>query len=437
MNHVSVIRTTIYTVVMILCCIIFTACNTGKGSTTFSGRLIDVEGKPIAGHIITLYPVQMSENGSVYYQPIMTIAASPGFLTARTDSNGNFTFTGEIDPGMIRLGLLPPKLLNSIRKPDFNVTEYRPEYELVSVKIGVMTFYEDEHGQGSMTFALQTNRKIENAVVIARPEMWIQGKIQFRDKKPLSEASITFKVQSKKQDNSDASSYGDRFRTTDAKGNFILGLFYHNEPLLYKVSVEYQGLSAESRDILIQGGTQYKNLTLTLNGDSNDIPDDPKPPEQPTFPGMVQFPVKLTPDQWIVNPANGHAYTEIICENLEAAKEQAASERAYLVAINDEVEQNWLSGVFGNKLYWIGLNKTDNEGSWHWDNGDPLTYSNWGPEDRFSDEFFLKREKAAAVMTFVDGEWHAVAQDDLFWDVTKRALLEKDNPRIGTPSEDR
>ena len=438
MNHLKTIYSASRALILLICCTIVAACNTSENTTTFSGRLLDVEGKPISGHVVTLYPVEMSDRGSAIFEPITSLVASPEFLTARTNRNGAFTFTQEINPGMIRLGLLPPKFLDNIRKSDFKETDLRSEYHLVSVKIGVMTFYADDiHGAGSTTFSLQTDRRIQNAVVIARPEMWIQGKIVLADRKPLANATVMFKLQSREQGKSGSSRYSDRLHVTDAKGHFTYGLFYHSQPTFYKMSIEYQGLSAASKEFLIKGGTRYKGLILTLNGDSSAIPDDPKPPKPPQMLGMIALPEKLTPEQWIVNPANGHAYTKILCENLEAAKNQAAAEGAYLVALNDEDEKNWVSGVFGNELYWIGLHKTENAEQWQWDSGEPLTYTNWGPKDRFPSHILSDGEKHAGVMTFVDGEWHAVDPDDLFWSVTKMALLEKDDWRTGTTAEDR
>ena len=438
MNHLKVMHSASRILTLWVCCLTLAACHNSENTATFSGRLLDVNGKPISGHLVTLYPVEMSDRGSAIFEPMVTIATSPGFLTARTNRNGAFTFTQEINPGMIRLRLLPPKFLDNIRKPDFKEADLRSEYHLVSVKIGVMTFYADDiHGAGSTTFSLQTDRRIQNAVVIARPEMWIQGRIVLADRKPLANATVMFKLQSREQGKSGSSRYGDSLQITDAKGNFTYGLFYHSQPTFYKMSIEYQGLSAASEEFLIKGGTRYKGLVLTLNGDSSAIPDDPKPPKPPQMLGMIAPPEKLTPEQWIVNPANGHAYTKILCENLEAAEDQAASERAYLVAINDEDEQNWVSGVFGNELYWIGLHKTENAEQWQWDSGEPLTYTNWGPKDRFPSHILSAGEKHAGIMTFVDGEWYAVAADDLFWNVTKMALLEKDDWRTGTTAEDR
>ena len=419
--------------------ITLSACNTDSNSATFSGRLIDVEGKPISGHVVTLYPVEMSENGSAIYQPLPTTVTSADFLTDRTERNGYFKIREHINPGMIRIGLIPPKVLDKIHKHDFKEYDLKIEYSVISVKIGELTFYGDRSGQNSTTFSfsLKTERKIQNAVITARPEMWIEGKIMFADKKPLTDVPVTFKIQSRQEDKDGGSIYGDRIQETDGKGRFSLSLFFHSEPRLYMVTVEFQGLSAISKEFRINGGERYKGLVLTLNEDSKDIPDEPKPSDPVHFPGMVEIPTRLKPEQWIVNPANGHAYAKILCESFEVAKAQAKSESAYLVTINDEGEQKWLSGVFGYRLYWIGLHRDENENVWQWNNGDSLTYTNWGPKDRFTSDILSDGEKQAGVMSFVDGEWHAVGHGDLFWDVTKMAILEKDDVNVVTPSEDR
>lgn len=422
---------------LILCCVGIFSCYTQENAATFSGKLIDVEGKPISGHNIILYPVEMSESGSVYYEPLPTIVLSQDYLTARTDRTGNFTIKGNINSGMIRLGLIPPKVLEKLRKQDFKEYDLKTEYNLISVKIGEMTFFGDGHGSDSTTFSLQTERKVQNAVITARQEMWIEGKIVFADGIPLTNAHVKFKLQYRQHDKKPGGTYGDRIQETDTKGRFSLSLFYHSEPKLYTVSVEYQELSATSKEFRINGSECYKGLLLELNGESKDIPEEPKPPEPVHFPGRIQLPTKLTPEQWIVNPDNGHAYAKILCENFQAAKDRATSESAHLVAINNEAEQMWLSGVFGYRLYWIGLHKVGNEVEWQWHNGDTLTYTNWEPKDRFTSDVLSDGKKQGCVMSFVDGEWQAVGPGDLFWDVTKMAILEKDDISIGTPSEDR
>lgn len=434
-------QNTYYVVVSVIIllgyCITLSGCSTDNNSAAFSGRLIDVEGKPISKHVVILYPVEMLEAGSAIYEPLPTKVTSKNTLTDQTDKNGYFKIKGRFNPNMIRIGLIPPKVLNKIRKHDFKEYDLKIEYSVISVNIGELTFYGDRSSSDSTTFSIQTERKIQNAVITARPEMWIEGKIVFADKKPLADVPVTFKIQSQQQDKDRGSSYGDRIHNMDAKGNFLLDLSFHSEPKLYMVSVEYQELSATSKEFLIRGGERYDGLILKLNGDSTDIPDIPKPPEPVYFPGRIQIPTKLSPEQWIVNPVNGHAYARVLCESFEAAKAQAKSESAYLATINDKTEQKWLSSVFGYRLYWIGLHRHETENKWMWENGEQLTYTNWGPTNRFSTDFLSEGEKRAGVMTFVDGEWHAIAPGDLFWDVTKMAIFEKDDASIGTPSEDK
>lgn len=128
---------------------------------------------------------------------------------------------------------------------------------------------------------------------------------------------------------------------------------------------------------------------------------------------------------WAVNPENGHAYIKVWCRDLEHAQDRATAEGAHLVAINDEAEQQWLLGLFGNHLYWIGLSDSEKEGEWVWQNGDLLTYRNWGSTYSFPRSTLSPEEKDSAVMTFVNGQWHAVGPGDLLWRTTKMAILEK------------
>ena len=415
----------------------FNACDSQNSATTFSGKLVDENWNPIRGHIVTLYPIEMSENGSAIFKPLMTIAASPEFLTAKTDNNGDFTFKGPIKSGMKRMGLIPSELLGDILKGELPDHDSKMEYELVTVKIGPMTINKSPMGVGLTTFSLQADKNIKDVIITARANMWIEGKVRFANKKLLADAPVLFKIQSRLEDKTGGSKYNDQFHKTDKKGNFRFDLFYHDQPKFYKVSVEYQGLTAASKEFRILGGSHHKGLVLTLNGNSSDIPENPELSQQQPLPGMLPLPSETTPEEWIINPENGHAYVIIICESIEAARAQAATEGAYLVAINDEAEQKWLSGVFGYELYWIGLHKTEEDTEWKWSNGDSLTYTNWGPKERFQPDYITGSKKTAAVMTFVGGEWHAIASDDLFWNVTKWALLEKDNLHLGTTEENR
>ena len=139
---------------------------------------------------------------------------------------------------------------------------------------------------------------------------------------------------------------------------------------------------------------------------------------------------------WAVNPANGHGYIKIWCRSLEDARDRAAAEDAHLVAINDKAEQEWLLGLFGNHLYWIGLSDAKKEGEWVWQNGEPLIYENWGAKHSFPRSTLSPEKKNNAVMTFVNGQWHAVGPGDLLWRMTKQAILEKTDVYGNSPPKE-
>ena len=59
-----------------------------------------------------------------------------------------------------------------------------------------------------------------------------------------------------------------------------------------------------------------------------------------------------------------------------------------------------------------------------WDNGEPITYENWIPDDFFSEASDVGG-RDYAVMTFFDGKWYAVGPNSAVRGMTKEAILEK------------
>ena len=88
------------------------------------------------------------------------------------------------------------------------------------------------------------------------------------------------------------------------------------------------------------------------------------------------------PQEWIINPANGHGYM-VIEEKLEwrQAEDIAKTLGGHLVTINDQEENSWLINVLisnfsTTQLLWIGLYQQNN-GEHKWINEEPITYTNW------------------------------------------------------------
>ena len=78
------------------------------------------------------------------------------------------------------------------------------------------------------------------------------------------------------------------------------------------------------------------------------------------------------------NPSTGHFYELTpALGDVQAARSYAQSVGGHLVTIEDAAEQAWLEATFpGN--HWIGLSDSMLEGSFVWDGGQPLGYTNWG-----------------------------------------------------------
>ena len=98
-------------------------------------------------------------------------------------------------------------------------------------------------------------------------------------------------------------------------------------------------------------------------------------------------------------------------------------EGAYLVAINDAAEQQWLERVFSPMQTLIGLSDIEEEGQWQWHSGEPVTYTNWAkyePEDTDKgDEDY--------VILMGDNKWMDIGPRNVRWRFIQDVLLEKED----------
>ena len=435
MNHLKFTHVAyLIGIVMVLSLIASAPCIAQNG-TTLSGTVLDTEEKPIAGFAIGLLQ---------------------GSLISKTDEKGAFTFTN-VPAGPIQIAI-PAQQSKENEEPIFN---FEADNEIVSIKIRGITLYQDMRPPfGGIKFGVKSGSHVKDVAVTVRPRARIRAKVVFKDGKPLTNASMSLVVEGNGRSSGGA--------TTDSEGYFVHYIDNNDVAAHHTVTVKYKGLSAKSEQFLLEAGARYDDLVLTLDGNvppaapqTESLPkalDKSTPLEKPTRTQTnrsvptnkrqvniqeVEVEPRVTnakptnpvrqmrppweKDAWAVNPANGHAYKKIRCESLDEARDRAAAEGASLLAINDEAEQQWISGLFGNYLYWIGLSDAENEGEWVWQNGEPLTYTNWGPKHSFPRSPLSPEKKDSAVMTFANGQWHAVGPGDLFWRMTKMAILEKSN----------
>ncbi len=101
---------------------------------------------------------------------------------------------------------------------------------------------------------------------------------------------------------------------------------------------------------------------------------------------------------------NGHYYYYATpASSWSAAEAQAVALGGHLVAINDAAEQAALVGAFGGTdTLWIGLTDAASEGTFHWSNGDAVTYTNWnaGEPNNSGNEDFVAMNWGSA------GKWN-------------------------------
>ena len=376
---------TLLTVLIVLSFAFVSDITAEEKDATLSGRVITAEGEPVAGASIML---QMS--------------------TAETDSEGRFTFT-KITPSQTRLRVL--------RNPMMAKGSFWPNHTKVrAIKFGSVTFYpHDFHDTSrSATFAIEPGTDIKDVEVIMERQLIVRGRIVFKNGEPLANMSLKINIDHLGLDGTSGDFGFNRPVQTDADGNFVHAT---NTPGIYVMTLSHRGLSAASEPFIVEVGQPDERMVLTLDGNVTDL--FVRPPEEPKrqrrhYPSNIAY----VPGVWIINPANGHAYKWIDCEDREDAQAQAAAEQAHLVTITSESEQIWLEAVFGHGPYWIGLTDIAEEGEWQWETGEPVTYTNWKEPDE--DHQFLREPPAFLKFLGVKGE-------DQFREEDERDFLEEDH----------
>ena len=217
-------------------------------AATFSGRVVDETGKPIANLRLALPAFRVTT---------LQDQDEPVFLPTQqgeTNEDGEFSISDITSPS-VKLMLLP---------------QPAPDYELRSAKIEGMTFYVDQYRSrfGGLTFAIVHGADVKDVEITVHPRMRIRGRVVSANGTPFRNARVDLRVERRDIDGTGGGGGGGTTQL-DENGYFVR---YLDEPAYYIVSVAYQGQSAESEQILIEDGQRYDDLVITL-----DVEPSPEP----------------------------------------------------------------------------------------------------------------------------------------------------------------
>ena len=375
--------------------------------TTFSGRVIDEAGNPIAECGIAIRPVVDGNGAWFVIRERNHLVADAAPFHAESDADGRFTISTAIDAPVL-LSLFPPRKSGN---------------RILKTQIQGLFLYPSGMMERGVVFATSPGRHIENIEVrVQQPH--IRGKVQYTDGTPIVNTKVRLRLRTVSLHGNSSS---DRSARTDAEGYFT----YYAErdlegPTFYMISVAYQGQTVNVKPITLRPGDQTHNVVFTFD----DMRVSPLRPRRVGFANTPAPTANSRPiassnlqDVWVICPENGHAYKRIQCDDWIEAQDQAAAEGGYLVTINDETEQKWLQSVLGGQPSWIGLNDIAQEGQWIWDNGEPLTYTNWGLQE--PGDTSIGEEDYVILGT--SGKWEDFGPGHGGISLIRTALIEKEN----------
>ena len=221
----------------------------GGDTASFSGRVIDGDGDPVAGLALIIQSRKVDDNtGTRTYGPD---------LEAETDDAGHFSIT-DIPLGEFQFTLAPEY---------WNGLPFMTEYQLLSVKIGAFTYHPSDLFPPAFTqdtLSITPGVRIENVEVTVRLRARVRAKVVFTNGTPLANKEIRINIKTRDLHGDGSGSIGATLQT-DAQGYFIQYVD-RGRATSYTVSVEYKGLSTTSEKFVLNVGERREDLILKLSG---------------------------------------------------------------------------------------------------------------------------------------------------------------------------
>ena len=218
-------------------------------TASFSGRVVDEDGNPVAGLALIVRPREIdNETGVQTDGPAMEV---------ETDDAGHFSITN-IHPGEFQFMLAP----------DYHtIPSFEREYQLLSVKIGNFAYHPNNLFPSPFTqttFSMTAGARVENVEVTVRLRMRIRAKIVLADGTPLANKEVRISIKTRDLHGDGSGSIGATLQT-DAQGYFIQYVD-RGRATSYTVLVEYKGFSATSEKFVLKVGERREDLILKLSG---------------------------------------------------------------------------------------------------------------------------------------------------------------------------
>lgn len=433
--------------------------------SSISGKVVDTNGKPIAGFTFIIQPTVIQNGFANPRAPMMLRqhfihppnTGNPGAIQrtltkVETDENGNFSATN-IPTGAIQIipfsesnrinfdrpALnLPPELQhlrirNVQRGVIINPNESKTK--ILTIQLNKVTFFypvqQPPFEMSLFTFGVESGVNLENVKITVEKRLKFRVRIVYADGTPLANSQAELNIRFRGGEFGSGGGNKTIKCSTDAEGYFTHDT---DKPGIYILSIKHKTLSGAVGPFILKNDLEPDNLVIKLDGNT----EDNRPNLSRIFGGERNSqPINQQKSVWIINPFNGHAYKRINCKNWHHAQRIAIKEGAHLVSINDEEEQFWLEAIFTNDYsYWIGLNDLEKEGEWQWDSGEPVTYFNWTTTNMYNSQS-PNTERDYAVISSLDRAWHTVGPNSPLWHRTEHAIIEKDGLVSTIPKTDK
>lgn len=438
-------------------------------SISLSGKVIDTEGQPIPEFT---FSIQSSKNpNNRIHPPVVRVPELSSIrpiidnnidvtqnsnTIVKTDAEGTYNVSN-IRPGFISIIAIPKEMLNERKNAkqkkkgelipdiphqhivvDLNNVNKKVDMQIVSIRLNKITFYTplNRGPIPGMMFGIKPGVNLKDVIITVKRSLKIRSQVVYKDGTPVANKNLNTIIYYHGGPNGGGVRTDHSTSKTDPDGFFTQS---REEPGLYTIKMDYKGLTGAVGPFMLDQGVHPKELVLRLNGN----PADMKSPEKKTaelkqdkarivvrnFLGNNRpnnnAEIKSERIVWIINPANGHAYAKIKCDNWHDAQRKAIDEKAHLVSINDQDELFWIQTIFPDHYYWIGLNDIEDEGIWRWDSGEPVTFTNWTNRSFFGDNSPDSEKDYVALMSFYSS-WEAVGPNVLNSRMIRYAIIEKD-----------